>query len=40
MVAHSGNGYPMRQSFIARGIARPRPGLPEETGAQGQDAAE
>ncbi len=40
MVAHAGNGYPMRQSFIARGIARPLPGLPEEAGAGDQDAAE
>ncbi len=40
MVANAGNGFPMRQSFIARGIARPSPGLPEETAAEGQDAAE
>ena len=32
MVAQAGNGYPMRQSFIARGIARPNPGLPDEGG--------
>ncbi len=47
MVARSGNGYPMRQSFIARGIARAKPGLPDEAGGPGlpdeaknQDAAE
>ena len=40
MVAHAGNGFPMRQSFIARGIARPLPGLPEEASAEDQDAAE
>ena len=40
MVAHSGNGYPMRQSFFARGIARPNPGLPEETEGEERGAAE
>jgi hypothetical protein len=40
MVAHAGNGYAMRQSFIARGIARPNPGLPDEAGGADQDAAE
>jgi hypothetical protein len=40
MVANAGNGYPMRQSFIARGIARPSPGLPEEAGGADRDAAE
>ena len=40
MLAHAGNGYPMRQSFIARGIARPLPGLPEEASAEDRDAAE
>jgi hypothetical protein len=40
MVAHAGNGYPMRRSFIARGIARALPGLPEEADAESQDAAE
>ena len=40
MVAQSGNGYPMRRSFIARGIARPSPGLPDEAGGEDQDAAE
>ncbi len=29
MVARQGNGYPMRQSFIERGIARAVPGLDE-----------
>ena len=31
MTAQAGNGHPMRQSFIRRGLARPRPGLPDET---------
>jgi len=30
MVAHSGNGFPMRQSFLHRGLARAKTGLPDE----------
>ncbi len=32
MVARPGNGHAMRASFVARGLARPRPGLEEEAG--------
>ena len=33
MVARPGNGFAMRESFLARGIARPAPGLPRSTAA-------
>lgn len=35
MVAHGGNGLPMRESFLKRGLARPRPGLPRDTDGTG-----
>ena len=37
MIAHAGNGHPMRQSFIRRGLARPRPGLPGDPPEGGPD---
>ena len=40
MLAHPGNGYPMRDSFIRQGIARARPGLPENEESREKPAAE
>ena len=34
MVAEAGNGFPMRQSFLSRGIARAREGLPDTEAAE------
>jgi len=38
MIANPGNGYAMRQSFVRRGLARARPGLPADPA--GHKAAE
>ncbi len=40
MRAEPGNGFAMRQSFIARGLARARPGLPADDERDDQTAAE
>ncbi len=40
MVARPGNGFPMRQSFIERGLARAMPDLPEPAEAPETAAAE
>ncbi len=40
MVAQAGNGFAMRASFMRRGLARPKPGLPEEAAPGDQSAAE
>ena len=40
MVAWPGNGFAMRASFIERGLARARPGLPADARPEDQSAAE
>ncbi len=41
MIAHGGNGYAMRQSFLRRGIARMTPELEEALAEHaGTEAAE
>ena len=40
MRAEPGNGFAMRKSFIARGLARARPGLPADDERDDQTAAE
>jgi len=36
MVARGGNGLPMRESFLKRGLARAKPGLPRDGGSEGE----
>ncbi len=40
MVAHSGNGSPMRESFLSRGLARIKPEMLEVLAAESKSAAE
>jgi hypothetical protein len=40
MVAQPGNGFAMRASFLERGLARVRPGLPADARPEDQSAAE
>ncbi len=40
MIAQPGNGFAMRASFIERGLARARPGLPPDPKPEDQSAAE